>query len=494
MAKERVNPTEVRSVSGVRHWDLEADVVVVGCGCAGACAAIEAAETGAEVLVIERASGGGGTSANSGGQIYMGGGTPVQKACGFEDTTEDMCKFLMLALGPDPDEAKVRMYCDESVSHFHWLEAHGVPFKRSFYPVRGGTESPADDCLAFSGGEDAYPFNRLVRPAPRGHKPQFVGPAGGFLMQRLVAGCEGAGVRFECDARCETLVTDKHEGAGVVGAVIWQDRCERFVRARRGVVLSAGGFTMNEDMVRRHVPLIKVCDYKLATDYDDGRGIRMAIGAGAETIRMGTAEIGYPVGPPDKLMRGILVNRYGQRFINEDTYLGRIGQESINHQDGEMYLIVDNSFYEPSTYGLHAAFVEETIADLEHTIGLPPASLQTTVEYYNRFAARGEDPQYHKKPEFTQSLSNSPFAAFDMRLSAQDGPGKNYCAFTLGGLHTLPTGEVLTADGNPIPGLYAAGRTSAGVAGGGYCSGISLGDGTFFGRKAGLSAAKAGRG
>ena len=85
-ADANVNPSEVRNAATVRAWDREADVVVVGFGCAGACAAIEAAEAGADVLLLERASGGGGTSAMSGGLIYMGGGTPVQAACGIEDT------------------------------------------------------------------------------------------------------------------------------------------------------------------------------------------------------------------------------------------------------------------------------------------------------------------------------------------------------------------------------------------------------------------------
>src|SRR6185369_6013658 len=107
------NPSEVRQAATVRKWDREADVVVVGFGCAGACAAIEAAEAGAEVLVLERAGGGGGTSAMSGGLIYMGGGTPVQQACGFEDSSDDMFRFLMAALGPEPDEAKIRVFCED---------------------------------------------------------------------------------------------------------------------------------------------------------------------------------------------------------------------------------------------------------------------------------------------------------------------------------------------------------------------------------------------
>jgi 3-oxo-5alpha-steroid 4-dehydrogenase len=66
-----------------------------------------------------------------------------------------------------------------------------------------------------------------------------------------------------------------------------------------------------------------------------------------------------------------------------------------------------------------------------------------------------------------------------------------YAPFTLGGLHTLVDGEVLDLDGEPIPGLYAAGRATSGVAAQGYCSGLSLGDSTYFGRRAGRSAAKA---
>ena len=161
-----IQASNVREAAEVGRWDREADVVVVGLGCAGACAAIEAAEAGADTLVVERAGGGGGTSAMAGGLIYLGGGTPVQQACGYDDTPEAMFTFLSAACGPSTDEAKVRAYCEESVAHFHWFESHGVPFKRSFYP-EPSMEPPTDDCLVFSGGEDAYPFDRLTPPVPR---------------------------------------------------------------------------------------------------------------------------------------------------------------------------------------------------------------------------------------------------------------------------------------------------------------------------------------
>ena len=108
------------------------DVVVVGLGAAGACAALEARAAGADVLVLERASGGGGLTSNAAGHLYLGGGTRVQRACGLDDRVEDMFQYLM-SVTPEPDEAKIRLYCDESVSHFDWLVAQGVPFNDTMY-------------------------------------------------------------------------------------------------------------------------------------------------------------------------------------------------------------------------------------------------------------------------------------------------------------------------------------------------------------------------
>lgn len=481
MASNAVVPSAVRAAEEVSSWDLEADVVVVGFGCAGACAAIEAAEAGADVLVLERASGGGGTSALSGGLIYMGGGTPVQKACGFEDTPEEMYKFLIAACGPEADEPKIRVFCEENVAHFHWLEDHGVPFKYTHYP-EPFMEPPTDDCLVYSGGEDAYPFNQIARPAPRSHKPRIAGAGGGLLMQKLVSATERSGARIECDARSETLVVDRQ--GRVVGTVVWQEGKERLVRARRGVVLAAGGFIRNREMVLRYSPLLWKANDKLGQDGDDGRAIRMAMGAGADVIRMDAGEVAIPLTPPRRLMRGIIVNRVGQRFINEDTYYGRIGQESLFRQGGQMLLILDDNLYEVNLAGMQASYVEETMEDLERAIGMPEGSLQSTVALYNRYAARGEDPMFHKGKDFLVPLTHPPYAAIDCGTEKA-----HYAVFTLGGLRTMPGGEVLDPDGRIIAGLYAAGRTASGIPAYGYVSGISLGEGTFFGRKAGRSAA-----
>src|SRR5262245_20365053 len=111
------SPYRVIDAREVARWDDETDVIVAGLGCAGACAAIEARAAGAEVLVLERASGGGGVTAMAAGHVYAGGGTRVQRAVGVVDTVEDMEKYL-IANTPDPDRDKIHLYCTESVAHF----------------------------------------------------------------------------------------------------------------------------------------------------------------------------------------------------------------------------------------------------------------------------------------------------------------------------------------------------------------------------------------
>ena len=119
------HPPEIIRASSIEGWSDTADVIVVGMGIAGACAALEARRAGADVLVIERAGDGGGASALSSGIFYLGGGTAVQKAADYEDTPEAMYDFLM-ANGISPDAEIVRAFCDNCVAHFDWLEAQGV--------------------------------------------------------------------------------------------------------------------------------------------------------------------------------------------------------------------------------------------------------------------------------------------------------------------------------------------------------------------------------
>jgi succinate dehydrogenase/fumarate reductase flavoprotein subunit len=472
---------EIRRESDIDAWDEQADVVVVGFGGAGACAALEAREAGADVLLLERTSGGGGTTALSTGQIYLGGGTAIQTACGFEDSPEEMTKYLLASCGPGVDEAKVRTFCENSVEHYDWLVNQGVPFKKSFYG--DGSYTPTDDCLSYSGSEQCHPYRDIAKPAPRGHTVRQDGiEAGGALMRALVAAVEESGTRIETDVLCETLVMD--ENRRIVGLVMKRHGREVTVRAGKGVILCAGGFINNKEMVDSYAPLLRKCKYRAGSDGDDGRGIRMGMGAGGAAIRMDVGCIVLPFTVPKQLIKGVFVGEHGQRFINEDMYQTVVGEAALQHQGGRVWLILDNECFERPFPPTDIAGVEDSIEDLEKTVGFPPGSLQQTIAYYNEHAANGEDPLFHKGAEYLAPLVNPPFAALDYSTEAA-----LYTVFTMGGLHTTTDGEVLTADGEPIDGLYAAGRTTSGIAAQGYSSGLSIADATFYGRRAGRKAA-----
>jgi 3-oxo-5alpha-steroid 4-dehydrogenase len=476
--------------SEITRWDDEADVVIAGFGVAGAAAAVEAARSGADVLVLERTGSWGGAAAMAGGFIYLGGGTPIQKACGFDDSVENMAAFLQVAMGPGADEKRIADYCDGSLDHFDWLVGCGVQFKPEFFD-EPGWEPMGDEGLMYSGGENSYPFNTIATPAPRGHVPQMSNKiqgeasAGYMLMKPLVETATAAGARSIYDIRVQRLIVDAD--GRVVGVHARQYGNEMAVRARRGVVLAMGSFAYNDAMVAQFAP--RIAGRPAASiEQHDGQAIRMAQALGADLAHMDATEVAIFI-DPQQLVRGILVNARGQRYVAEDTYPGRIGQLTLYHQDNTAYLIIDGDSQDEAMSSLSpqlmlrpATWVCDTVADLEGEIGLPPGSLQATVSAFNAGAAVGEDPLLHKKAQWLRPIG-TPVGAIDLR----DSTG----GFTLGGLQTSLDAEVLHVTGEPIPGLFAAGRCTAGLAAWGYASGVSLGDGSFYGRRAGRSAARA---
>ncbi len=171
---------DVLPVSALTEGSADApayDVVVVGFGIAGGCAALEAARAGARVLLLERAAVHGGTSSMSGGHFYLGGGTAVQQATGHEDSAEEMYAYLVAA-SKEPEHDKIRAYCDDSVEHFDWVEALGFEFERSYYPEKAVIQ-PGTQGLMFTGNEKVWPYVEKAKPAPRGHKVPVPGDTGG---------------------------------------------------------------------------------------------------------------------------------------------------------------------------------------------------------------------------------------------------------------------------------------------------------------------------
>ncbi len=483
-----VTPTRPRRLSTVKSWDIETDVAIVGFGGAGACAAIEAADAGAEVCLFEVSAASGGATALSSAEVYMGGGggTRVQRACGYDDTTEAMFDYMMASQGELADEQRIRMYCDGSLEHFEWLVKQGAKYKNSEYKERA-IMALTDDCLLYTGNEKAWPFREVAAPCPRGHNLEVEGDNGGpMLMGVLTESVEQRHVRVEYNARALTLIAD--ENNTVFGLVVRIDGEERNVRARRGVILCAGGFVMNQAMLRKYMPdIASVGNIPVGSPGDMGQGILMGQGVGGAVIHMNQAFVTLPFYPPGSLTYGIFVNAQAQRFINEDIYHARMAHHALRQVGKGIYLIINHDDYDhPAFLNADVAGTGENVEEMAEEIGLDPAMLRHTIDFYNENAARGEDPLFHKSEAWLKPIE-PPYAALD----CTPGSGAFYPYFTFGGLDTLPTGEVLTMERQPIPGLYAAGRTTCGIprTSAGYSSGMSVGDVTYFGRAAGRTVA-----
>ena len=470
----------------VARWDFETDVAVIGFGAAGACAAIEAAQAGARVLLFERGSGSGGASALSGGEIYIGGGggTDAQRAAGFEDKTEDMAAYLKAAGGPCADEAKCDLYAQESLDHYAWLKAQGIPYRGNYLP--GKHIEPTDDStLIWSGSEAAYPFCDVARPAPRGHVIRHMGWGGGRpLVDLLEARARDLGVEIIPDARAIALVRN---GDRIMGAVLRIDNVDRFVKATKGVILCTGGFVMNEAMRRRYCP----DTFRISSpigDQDDGSGIELGMGAGGDAIHMEQFFTTCPWTMPESHAHGVFVNQAGQRFINEDCYHGRVSRHAVDQLGDRVYLLLDNAhFSQPlDMAGISIAGTGDSWAEVEAELEMPAGTLSATMAFYNAHAHEGRDPLFGKRPPILTPLDQGPFIALELHFQ-----NSYFSFFTLGGLRTSTEGEVLDRAGEPVPGLFAAGRCTSGLPawGHGYSSGLSLADCTFFGRRAGRKAA-----
>ncbi|MCW2844915.1 MAG: fumarate reductase/succinate dehydrogenase flavoprotein domain protein [Nocardioides sp.] len=460
------------------------DVVVVGFGIAGGCAALEAARAGARVLLLERAAVHGGTSSMSGGHFYLGGGTAVQRATGHEDSVEAMYDYL-LATSKDPEPDKIRAYCEGSVEHFDWLEALGFEFERSYFPGKAVIQ-PGTEGLMFTGNEKVWPYREQATPAPRGHKVPVPGDTEGtrLVMDLLRSRVEEAGVEVRYETGATNVVQD---GSGAVVGLAWRRFTESGLVRAGTVVIAAGGFVMNADMVAAHTPALGSKLFTLGSTYDDGLGIRLGSSVGAELLHMDEPFITAPFYPPSGLVTGLIVNKRGERFVAEDSYHARTSFHVLAQPDHAAYLIVDSEHVEHPTMPL-VPFLDgyETPAEMEAGLGLPEGSLVATLERYNEHAARGEDPDFHKHPDWLAPQATGPWGVFDLTLGHA-----LYAGFTLGGMRTSVDGEVLRADGSTIAGLYAAGACASNLAqdGVGYCSGTQLGEGSFFGRRAGRAAA-----
>ncbi|RVQ66556.1 FAD-dependent oxidoreductase [Croceicoccus ponticola] len=482
------NVEPILSAGDIATWDRECDVIVIGQGVAGTCSALEAHRAGADVLIVERASGGGGASAMSSGIYYLGGGTAVQKAMGYDDTPDEMAAFMMASCDP-LDPVAVRHFCDDSPSHFDWLERQGLPFERTEFKGKAVFLNDTT-CLMGTGNEKLWPFNKIARPAPRGHKVAGTGENAGHVgMAPLLSKCEQEGIPAIYDSNVVALVRD--EGGRVVGVRIKQAGATIHARARRGVIIAAGSFNMNHEMIAENLPLLGATSEPLGIPSNDGAGVLLGMSAGTATSAMDGVIPTASIYPPGQLIKGIIVNKRGERFVAEDSYHGRTANFVMEQPDQKAWLIVDSEIFAyPEIPTAKHTLVDgwETIEEMEAGLDLPTGSLVRTMAGYNKNAAQGRDPLLHKDASWLKPLDKGPWAAFDISFDRS-----TYLFITLGGLKTGPNGECLTLRSEPIPGLYAVGASAAHIPRNGkaYASGMSLGPGSYFGRRAGRHAAGA---
>jgi succinate dehydrogenase/fumarate reductase flavoprotein subunit len=295
----------------------------------------------------------------------------------------------------------------------------------------------------------------------------------------------GVEVRYETGAT--GLVTDQ----GVVVGAAWKRFAETGAISAKAVVLAAGGFVMNPEMVHEFVPPLEALQANgmaLGNSFDDGLGIRMGQSVGGATEHMDGAFITGPFYPPADLLKGVAVNGLGERFVAEDSYHSRTSAYVFDQPDLKAWLILDAERMAEPAYGFQPLVDGwDTVVEMEQALGLPDGSLTKTLGDYNAAASDGSDPQFHKAAEYVVPLDSPPYGAYDLT------PGQCfYAGFTCGGLRVDHDGRVLRDDYTAVDGVYAAGACASNIAvdGKGYASGTQLGESSFFGRRAGRHAAQ----
>lgn len=523
-------------------WNVETDVVVVGFGGAGACAALEAHSDGAEVLVLDRFHGGGAT-AISGGVFYAGGGTHIQRDAGVTDDADQMYRYLSLEVKGVVSDETLRDFCDTSVANLQWLEAHGVPFEGSLCPYK--TSYPTDDYyLYYSGNEGFSPYKEAATPAPRGHRAKGRGLPGESFYEPLRESVQRAGIDVEYEARVNRLVIDSQNrvlgveykqvergfwsklhrhlhqaGIAIVKynpklAAALRERCYRIeaersvvkrVRANKGVILATGGFIYNRQMVKDIAPAYR-SGMPLGTASDNGSGILLGQSVGAKADLMTRISAWRFINPPEAFAMGMVVNQQGERYINERMYGAAVGEAMVEENDGVAILIIDEELKKlareqckpgkaqwfqraPALLNLWFNSKEaKSVEELAKVAKVPVDALQKTLEEYND-AADGRAPdRFGKDAAKMHAMRRGPYYAINAGIRSKRFPCPT---LTLGGLVVDErTGQVKSEAGGVIPGLYAAGRNAVGVCSRQYVSGLSIADCVYSGRRAGGAAAR----
>jgi fumarate reductase flavoprotein subunit len=455
------------------------DVIVVGTGIAGHCAALEALEAGAAVLMLEAEPQIGGSSRLSTGMI-MGAGTRFQRERGIEDTPELLYRHYTTANQWTVQPSVARRLCHEAGPTIEWLNDRGVAIL---------------DVIS-SGEEDR----------PRGHVT-----GGGAAIVSALAGRVGSFTRLDLalNSRVDRLLLEGQQLSGVaLGA-------ERVTAG--AVVIATGGFAANPELVARWYP-----DYMnqaagqlhhQGTPWAIGDAIKFAAQVGAQIATgRGTRPPVWGFGGGYLPTFTIVVNQLGRRFYTETASYSSSEVAICQQPSALSHIVFDHGariglkspqdvkrftkMILPETEFLLGTWIDgalddhivrgdmvkaDSIAELARLIGVPAPNLAGTIERYNGHVERGHDADYFKDLKGVKPISTPPFYAVPMRIAT--------LALTAVGPRIDHDACVLHETSRSIAGLYAAGECAGGVLGPVYVgSGNSVGNCATFGRIAGRNA------
>jgi len=548
-------------------WDETVDFLVVGSGGAGLGGALRAHDLGASVLIVEKSDRWGGSTAMSGGVVWMPV-NPDMGARGIADDREAALTYLREITKGEVPEARLQAYVDRSREVWTWLhgetkvELGALDKYTDYYPEAPGgrpggrsTECPRFDATVL--GKDN--FATLRRPHPQsqimgkfgitareahgylvdswGTKLRLMWRMVQFLFRRGKAKAWGRDVVLTAGnslmARMGRSLMDRElwprlgwgaqaliqaDDGTVLGCVIeGPDGETRRVRARRGVLLAAGGFERNQKWRSRYQKAPIRTDWSAASDANTGIGIQLGMDAGGAVQLMDEAwwtpatmvprsEVAWVLVVEKNLPGGLFVNSEGERFTNEAAPYIDVVNGMYAGAGGPCHMVFDAEFRQrypvgpvapgyaspdsrtPRRYREGFFKKADTIAGLAEKIDVPADALQATIERFNTMARKGVDEdfgrghsqadRYYGDPRIEPNpcmrpLEQGPFYAIEVV------PGD---LGTKGGLVTDAQARVLREDGTPIPGLFAAGNCSSAVMGRSYPgAGGTIGPAIVFG-------------